>query len=285
MNRTKEDKRQEFAAFLRARRSEISPSQVGLPAQEESRKVRGLRREEVAHLAGISVDYYARLEQGRLPAPSGGVIDAIADALRLNDDQRDYLRQLGDRAPAPRPRAHRQVVPEPVRAVLSDLATTPAVVLGRFMDVLAWNSMAAELLTDFAKIPEGQRNYLRLAFLDPEMRNRVVDWEQTARECVSYLRMDASRHPSDPRMAAMVTELSDEAPEFRRWWSSYKASSSAWGTKHLRHPMVGELRLTWQILTVAQDRDQFLVVLSPADDESRHRLMTLRGAVLHQSDR
>ncbi|WP_433572082.1 helix-turn-helix transcriptional regulator [Streptomyces sp. CA-251247] len=285
MTRTKEDRRQEFAAFLRARRSEISPSQVGLPSHEESRKVRGLRREEVAHLAGISVDYYARLEQGRLPAPSGSVIDALASALLLDDDRRDYLRQLGDRAPARRHRAERQTVPGPVRAVLADLGTTPAVVLGRFMHVLAWNPMAAELLTDFAEIPETQRNYLRLTFLDPHIRNRVVDWEQTARECVSYLRMEASRHPRDSRMDEMVSELSEQVPEFRRWWDSYRASSSASGTKRLRHPVVGELRLDWQILTVAQDRDQFLVVLSPANDETRHRLMTLRSAELQQSDR
>ncbi len=151
MNSATKDARRKLAAFLRARRSEVSPSQVGLPGGV--RKVPGLRREEVAHRAGISVDYYTRLEQGRLPAPSGGVLDSLAHALLLNPDERDYLRKLADLAPARRRQSRSQPVPEAVQALLPGLASMPAFVLGRFMDVLAWNPLACELLIDFAELP------------------------------------------------------------------------------------------------------------------------------------
>ncbi|MFD0402197.1 helix-turn-helix domain-containing protein [Kitasatospora sp. NPDC127121] len=273
---TNNDKRREFATFLRARRAEVSPRQVGLPAYERSRKVAGLRREEVAGRAGISVDYYTRLEQGRLPAPSGSVLDALARALLLDDDQRDYLRQLADLAPARRQRRSRhQVVPAAVLAVLADLRTTPAVVLGRFMDILAWNDLAAELLLDFAAVPEEHRNYLWLTFLDPRTRERLPDWDLSAGECVAYLRMDAGRYPSDPRLAELVAELSAEDSDFQHWWTTYRVSGRSFGSKRILHPVVGEVRLDWQVLTVAQERDQFLAVMPAADEESRQRLTAL----------
>ncbi|MCX4515426.1 helix-turn-helix transcriptional regulator [Streptomyces sp. NBC_01619] len=276
MNSTRKDARQELASFLRARRGEVSPSQVGLLVG--TRKVPGLRREEVAQRAGISVDYYTRLEQGRLPAPSGGVLDSLANALLLDPDQRDYLRRLADRAPARRRQPRRQTVPETVQALLSDLENTPAYVLGRFMDVLAWNDLAVELFTDFAQVPEVQRNFLHLTFLDPEARERLPDWDQSAGECVAYLRMDAGRYPNDPRLAALVAELSERSSEFHHWWTTHRVASGAFGVKHVRHPDVGDIRLSWQLLTIAQDPEQSLVVLIPADQESRRRLAALRGA-------
>ena len=273
---TEDDKRRELAAFLRARRGEVSPRQVGLNAHGRSRRVAGLRREEVAGRAGISVDYYTRLEQGRLPAPSVSVLDALAHALLLDDDQRDYLRQLADVAPALRSRrARRQEVPGPVRAVVADLGITPAVVLGRFMDVLAWNPLAAELLCDFAAIPEKQRNFLWLTFLDPSFRERVPDWHQSAGECVAYLRMDVGRYPSDPRLAELLAELSTPGSEFPHWWATHRVSGRNFGSKRILHPVVGEVRLEWQVLTVAQERDQFLVVLPASDENSRQRLTAL----------
>ncbi|MFJ6662101.1 helix-turn-helix domain-containing protein [Streptomyces sp. NPDC091377] len=274
MQGAEQDRRHEFAAFLRARRAQVSPRQLGL-ASEGARKVAGLRREEVADRAGISVDYYTRLEQGRLPAPSEGVLDALAHALLLDEDQRDYLRQLADLAPARRRRTRPRVVPAPVRKVLADLRTTPAVVLGRFMDVLAWNDLAAELLCDFAAVPEKRRNFLWLTFLDPALRERLPDWDLSAGECVAYLRMDAGRYPSDPRLSELVTELSATESDFRHWWTAHQVSGKSFGSKRILHPVVGEVRLDWQILTVAQERDQFLVVLPAADEESERRLAAL----------
>ncbi|MFD7439272.1 helix-turn-helix transcriptional regulator [Streptomyces sp. NPDC059861] len=275
MKGTEEEKRRELAAFLRARRGRVSPRQVGIPAGGQSRKVAGLRREEVAHRSGISVDYYTRLEQGRLPAPSGSVLDALARALLLDENQHDYLRQLADLAPARRRRTRRQVVPGPVQAVLSDLGTTPALVLGRFMNVLAWNDLVAELLYDFAAVPEARRNLLWLTFTDPSVRERTLDWDQSAGECVAFLRMEAGRYPSDPRLSELVTELSAQESEFQHWWNTYRVSGRNFGSKRILHPVVGEVRLDWQILTVAQERDQFLVVLPPSDEESRQRLTPL----------
>nr|WP_157249046.1 helix-turn-helix transcriptional regulator [Nonomuraea typhae] len=251
----------------------MTPRQVGLPAG--SRKVTGLRREEVAHRAGISVDYYTRLEQGRLPAPSGGVLDALAHALLLNLDQRDYLRSLADRAPARRQRPRQQSVPEPVLEFLNDLTATPAFVLGRFLDVLAWNDLTTELFTDFGALAEPERNYLRMVFLDPLMRERLPDWDSGARQCVSVLRMDAARYPSDPRLAALVAELAVKAPEFHHWWTTHRVAAKTFGVKSVHHPKTGTLHLHWQILTVAQDPDQCLVVLPPADEESRAGLALL----------
>ncbi|MFG3309436.1 helix-turn-helix transcriptional regulator [Streptomyces wuyuanensis] len=273
VNSATKDARQRLAAFLRARRSEVSPSQVGLP--EGARRVPGLRREEVAHRAGISVDYYTRLEQGRLPAPSGGVLDSLAHALLLGPDERDYLRKLADLAPARRRPSRSQPVPEAVQALLPDLGSTPAFVLGRFMNVLAWNPLAAELLIDFAQVAEARRNYLRLIFLDPRVRERLPDWDQAAGECVAYLRMDAARYPNDSRLEALLAELGDGSREFHHWWTTHQVASKAFGIKRVRHPEAGDIRLHWQVLNIAQDPDQCLVVLAPADQESRSRLATL----------
>jgi transcriptional regulator with XRE-family HTH domain len=161
--------RNELGDFLKARRSELSPRQVDLPETGAVRRVPGLRREEVAQLVGISTDYYARLEQGRLSA-SAPVLSALARALQLEDDQHSYLSELaGKDAHRPRRRA-RQTVQPSLRRLLDDLGSTPALVLGRRMDSLAWNSLASALVTDFAQIPQKNRNYIRLVFTDPAMR-------------------------------------------------------------------------------------------------------------------
>ncbi|MFI6909541.1 helix-turn-helix domain-containing protein [Nonomuraea sp. NPDC050394] len=267
--------RREFAAFLRARRAELAPQDVGLHTADHPRRVPGLRREEVAGRAGISSDYYTRLEQGRLPAPSGRVLDALATALLLDADQRDYLRLLAGHAPARRRPHRRQSVPAPVQVLLTSLTAIPALVLGRFMDVLAWNPLAADLLTDFGAVAPARRNYLRLAILDPNMRERLIDWERTVGECIAFLRMDASRYPTDERLATLIDDLSRNEPHFQHWWTTHQVARNAIGRKRLHHPTAGEIHLHWQVLTVMQDPDQYLVVLTPADPSSGTRLATL----------
>ncbi|MET8811648.1 helix-turn-helix transcriptional regulator [Streptomyces sp. NPDC004549] len=251
--------RSELGQFLKARRAELSLTALGLPETETLRRVPGLRREEVAQLASISVQYYTRLEQGRLQA-SAPVLAALAEALRLNDDQRDYLFELAGKENA-RPRSQKgQKIRPPLQILLDTLSDIPALLLGRRMDILAWNPLAAALLTDFSQIPQEQRNYVRLVFTDPTVRSRYADWETIAEDCVAFLRMEAARNPDDPRLTALVGELSVQDAHFRRWWADHQVAHRAFGSKQMYHPMVGELTLDWETLSSAADSDQQLTV-------------------------
>lgn len=249
--------RSEFGAFLKARRGELTPAQAGLP-DTGKRRVPGLRREEVAALAAISSDYYMRLEQGRL-APSAPVLEALARVLQLDDDQRSYLSELaGKDANRPR-RRPRQTVQPSLQRTLNNLQRTPALVLGRRMDILTWNPLAAALVTDFAQIPKNKRNYIRLVFTDPAMRSLYADWDTVAHTCVALLRREAAQYPDDPQLTALVGELSVQDPQFRQWWAAHHVAGQRIGTKTLRHPLVGELTLDWEALSSASDPDQQLV--------------------------
>ncbi|MEV4476241.1 helix-turn-helix domain-containing protein [Nonomuraea sp. NPDC049504] len=258
----------ELGAFLRARRMELSPAEVGLPAGGR-RRVKGLRREEVALLASISTDFYTRIEQGRRQA-SASVLDGIARVLRLSDDERSYLYELsGKEAAAPGRRAAQRVQPQ-LRRLLDDLATTPAVVLGRRTDVLAWNAMAAALFTDFARLPEEKRNFVRLVFLDPTFHRLYPEWEHVARACVAQLRMEAARDPADPRLAALVGELSVRDDDFRRWWGGHHVEVRDVGRKVIDHPIAGRLALDWSALACTTDPDQQLITLTAEPGTPSH---------------
>ncbi|MFD7219811.1 helix-turn-helix domain-containing protein [Streptomyces sp. NPDC059892] len=249
----------ELGEFLRARRAGLSPRTVGLPDSGSPRRVPGLRREEVAQLAAISTDFYTRLEQGRIQA-SAPVLAALARVLHLDDDQRDYLFGLaGKDQKRPRRRALQKVQPQ-LRRLLDDLTATPAIVMGRRMDVLAWNALAAALVTDFGRIPERHRNYVRLVFTDPAMRTLYSDGETVARTCAAQLRMEAAKYPDDPRLAALVGELSVQDPQFRQWWAAHHVATLSVGTKTLQHPVAGDLTLDWDTLTASTDPDQQLVI-------------------------
>ncbi|MEW2318249.1 helix-turn-helix domain-containing protein [Streptomyces bauhiniae] len=251
--------RSELGQFLKARRSELSPSAVGLPETGTLRRVPGLRREEVAQLASISAQYYTRLEQGRLQA-SAPVLTILAGVLRLDDGQRDYLFELaGKENTRPRRQKDQKVRPS-MQRLLESLTDIPAMVLGRRMDILAWNSLASALITDFSRIPQEQRNYVRLIFSDSTVRSRYVDWESMARDCVAFLRMEAARNPDDPRLTALVGELSVKDPHFRQWWAGHHVAHRAFGTKAMRHPVAGDLILDWETLSSAGDPDQQLTV-------------------------
>lgn len=249
----------ELGAFLKARRAELSPRTVGLPDDGGPRRVPGLRREEVAQLAAISTDYYTRLEQGRMP-PSAFVLAAIAPVLRLSDDQRDYLFELAGKERArPRRRAGQKVQPQ-LRRLLDDLPAIPGMVLGRRMDILAWNPLAAALVVDFAAIPEKKRNYVRLLFTEPALRELYPDWESVARHAVAQLRMEAAQYPDDPRLTALVGELSVRDNDFRQWWAGHHVAARTMGTKTLHHPVAGELTLDWGCLACGTNPDQQLVI-------------------------
>ncbi|UUW91423.1 helix-turn-helix domain-containing protein [Pimelobacter simplex] len=255
----------ELGEFLKVRRAQLTPAQVGLPEHGHTRRrVTGLRREEVAQLAAISTDYYLRIEQGRL-APSPPVLAALARELRLDADQTAYaeglVAQAGRRAPvrrrAPRPQVHQHLV-----RLMDQLDGTPAMVFGPRLDILAWNDLAAALLLDFGQVPERERNYIRMVFTDPEMKAVYPDWEDVARTCVEVLRMEAGTHPADPVLTALVGELSIADEHFRRWWAEHRVAHQDFGSKRIAHPVVGELVLDWDTFRYAGAPDQQLVLWS-----------------------
>ncbi|MER6135483.1 helix-turn-helix transcriptional regulator [Streptomyces sp. NPDC001815] len=248
----------ELGSFLKARRAELSPRTVGLP-DTGGRRVPGLRREEVALLVAISTDYYTRLEQGRIQ-PSASVLAALAHVLHLSDHQRDHLFELAGRQRARHRRPAAQTAHPQLRRLLDDLTTSPGMVIGRRMDILAWNALAAALLTDFAKVPEDKRNCARILFTDPSMRALYADWRAVARGCVSHLRMTAARYPDDPRLTSLVGELSMRDSDFGQWWGSRRAPSRGAAMKRFHHPLVGELVLDWDTFTCRSDPEQELVV-------------------------
>jgi transcriptional regulator with XRE-family HTH domain len=254
----------ELGAFLRSRRAMITPKRVGLPTHR-ARRVPGLRREEVARLAGISADYYARLEQERVAAVSETVLAGIAQALRLDQADRAHLFTLARTSPTARALPPQRIRPGLRRVV--DTATVPALVLGRRQDVLAGNALADAVFTDFAALPARRRNLARFVFLDDTARTRYADWPAVAMASVAALRDYARRHPYDPRLVELVGELSLRDNDFRTWWADGDRPCAGVGRVRLRHPVVGELILRHDALTTTDDPDQTLV-LYPAEPGS-----------------
>lgn len=251
----------ELADFLRRARSQVDPSGAGLPPDSRARRVPGLRREEVALLAGVSTDYYTRLEQGRRITPSPSVVEAVGRALGLDDAGRAHLRDLiGTGAPARERSPGVQRVRPGLRRLVDALDGEPALVLGRRTDVLAANAMAAALFTDFERLPARHRNYARWMFLDAGARALFVDWEEQARAAVENLRLDAGRDPSDRHTAALIAELREESHEFDAWWEQHRVHQRTHGSKRLRHPVAGELTVEYETLTPPGDPDTTLYV-------------------------
>jgi transcriptional regulator with XRE-family HTH domain len=270
----------ELAEFLRTCRDRLSPESAGLEAPEGSRRrVNGLRREEIARLAGVSVDYYTRLEQGRSRSASAEVLDALATALQLDDAERAHLLDLVRGRPARRRRRSRRQSVAPATLTLLDTldgACSPAFVLGRRLDVLAHNTLAGRLIADFHSRPSEERNQARFVFLDPHARELYTDWRTVAADTVAMLRLDAGRHPDDPLLEALVGELSIRSEEFRRWWSAHRVHQRTTGTKSYHHPLVGDLTVDYQALTPNDDEDQTVFVYStPAGSASRAALELL----------
>ncbi|ANP55299.1 transcriptional regulator with XRE-family HTH domain [Streptomyces griseochromogenes] len=256
------DRRAELGEFLRSRRARLRPEELGLPDYGGQRRVPGLRREELARLAGVSVDHYVRLEQGRTLHFSEAVLDAVARALRLDAVEREHLYRLArpwsdpDRPEGPPPS---QRVRPGLRRLLDLAADVPAYVVGRNTDILAWNRLAAALITDFGALPPRQRNLARLVFLDEGTRSLYADWRGKASDVAAYLRLDAGRHPDDPRMAALLDELSAASEDFRQVWAEHRLKDKTHGRYLYRHPVVGELDLGFETLRLPDDPDQALV--------------------------
>ncbi|AGZ42906.1 helix-turn-helix transcriptional regulator [Actinoplanes friuliensis] len=236
----------ELGDFLRAKRGQLRPEDVGLEPGGR-RKVAGLRREELALLAGLSTDYYQRMEQGREMRPSEEVLDALATALDLDDEERRHLVTLARAARRPVPARTRRAperVPESTRRMLQIMAT-PALVLGRHLDVLAWNPLAAALLGDPDTVPAGQRNMLIAMFTDPEARERCAGWEDFAVEYIGMMRAAVAADPTHPRATTVIGELSIHSADFREMWARHDVREAVSGRKTFRHPAVGDITLDW----------------------------------------
>ncbi|MEV6210001.1 helix-turn-helix transcriptional regulator [Kitasatospora sp. NPDC051914] len=249
--------------FLRSRRARLRPQDVSLPEYGGARRVAGLRREELAQLAGVSVDYYTRMEQGRVANPSEAVLDSLARALRLTEDETRHLHQLARprrTAGSARPQPPRpQKVRPMLQRLLDELHDVPAFVMGRRMDVLAWNAAACALLGDYSLLDPAERNVARITFLDPAARTLYADWTSCARENVAYLHLQAGQRPDDPLLASLIGELSVKSQDFRRWWAEHPVQDKTSGTKRFHHPLVGDLELAYETLRTADDPDQALI--------------------------
>ena len=235
----------QLGEFLRARRDRLQPRDVGLEPGGR-RKVAGLRREELALLAGLSTDYYQQMEQGREVRPSDDVLDALAGALGLDDEERRHLFALAHATRRPAPEKRRpERVPDSTRRLLRVL-DTPAVVLGRHLDLLAWNRMAEALLGDPEGYPPDRLNMLLLLFDDRlTAAGRCADWESQALDYIGMMRAAVATDPTHPRATAIVGELSIRSAEFRRLWARHDVRESVSGAKTFRVPEVGDIDLDW----------------------------------------
>ncbi|MFD0684962.1 helix-turn-helix transcriptional regulator [Actinomadura fibrosa] len=270
--------RQQTASFLRSRRMRIQPADVGLQAGTR-RRTPGLRREEVARLAGMSVDYYIRLEQGRGPRPSRQILGALARALRLTDDETAHLYNLAGEPPGPPP-GPPQEVPAAVLHLLERLDDTPALVLDAKYDVLAWNDMAAALITDFSAHPPHDRNQLRWLFLGPEEHRVQEDQEHDlfAQQSVADLRAALGRYPRDPGLTSLIAELDAGSPLFRRLWARHQVGTRHAAVKRMHHSLVGEIELHCDVLAVPE-RDQKVVLFTAAPGTAAHEALKLLRVV------
>ncbi|WP_194817077.1 helix-turn-helix transcriptional regulator [Nocardia sp. XZ_19_385] len=253
--------RTELAKFLRAHRAKLHPADVGLP-ETGQRRTPGLRRQEVAQLAGISVDYYIRMEQARGAKPSRQVLAAVGRALLLSTDEREYLFRIAGENP-PAVVGPNRTVAQPVRVLLDNMAV-PAYVVDACYDILAWNRMAVPFIGDLARVPEADRNMVRWMFRLPD---DAEPWSEPAsvnfaRSTVADLRAVYARHPGNPALAALVTELLGTSRRFAQMWADQCVEVRRGHHKRIRHPELGELAFDCQVLTIS-DSDQRMIVYCP----------------------
>ncbi len=275
--RAMQDRNLELADFLRRARTQSDPARAGLPADGRVRRVQGLRREEVAFLAGVSTDYYTRLEQGRRIVPSQSVVDAIGRALGLDGAGRAHLADLiGAAAGTSRPRIRPvQRVRPALYQLLDALEGVPVLVLGRRADVLAQNRMGKALFTDFERFPASERNYARWMLLDPEAQSLFVDWEEQAAAAVQNLRLEAGNDPDDRGTAELIAELRDRSADFGRWWDEHRVHQRTHGSKRLRHPLVGDLTVEFETLVLPGDADTTVFAYSTEVGSPSQRALSM----------
>ncbi len=263
-----------LGAFLRSRRDRLTPAQAGITAFPGPRRVPGLRREELAVLAGVSPDYYSRLEQGRQPAVSDEVLGALARALRLDDVEQAHLRDLA--APTPRRRTggpEAQQRPDPgLLRLMTTLDHVPVLLLGHRGEVLARNALLCAVL---GRRLEPGMSFVRYLFQDPLARERIVNWADFASASVAGMRREAGRRPHDRRLSALIDELRDADPDVARWWDDHAVRDYASVTKRIAHPTAGALSFDIEIVQAPRDPEQALVVYTVQPGSPTARLLPI----------
>ncbi|HEY3603047.1 MAG TPA: helix-turn-helix transcriptional regulator [Sporichthyaceae bacterium] len=272
------DHRNEVREFLSSRRARLTPAQAGLPAYGGNRRVAGLRREEVALLAGVSIDYYVRMERGNLSGASDSVLDAVARALQLNEAEREHLFALA-RAAGQRPRRHRAAattVRPAVQQVLDAISDAPAWVRNGRHDILATNRLGRALYAPVLADPRRPANTTRFVYLDPAAREFFVDWERIANDAAAMLHLEAGRTPHDPELIQLVGELCTQSELFRQRWASHDVQFHRSGHKRLRHPIVGRLDLDFESMELPSEPGLVLnVYTAPAGSPAADALQLL----------
>ncbi|MDW5598313.1 helix-turn-helix transcriptional regulator [Conexibacter stalactiti] len=278
------DPKDDIREFLTSRRARVTPEQVGLPGYGP-RRVPGLRREEVAVLAGVSVPYYTKLERGDLSGVSAGVLEALARALHLDDAERAHLHDLARAVqPAVRPRARRRpakrdVVRPGVQRLLDAITGAAAVVQNGRGDLLAANLLGRALYGPIFDSPEQPPNHARFIFLDPRSHELYPDWwEEAADITVALLRVTAGRNPYDRELSDLIGQLSTRSAEFRVRWASHDVRTHRAGAKRLRHPLVGELDLTFEVLDLTADDDLSVLAYSAEPGSASAAALDLLGS-------
>jgi transcriptional regulator with XRE-family HTH domain len=267
---TSHARRRELAAFLRSRRASLTPKDVGLP-EGFRRRTPGLRREELAMLAGVGTTWYTWLEQGRDVRPSAQVLAALADALRLDDAERQHLFTLNNRqSPQPSSTAP-ECVEEPLKRMLANLTLQPAYVLGRRWDVLAWNRAAEILFGGYQTLDRDERNIMHRLFADAAHRLLLADWEAVARVSLAMFRADSARYAGDPDFERLIALLHAQSSEFRTWWPRHEVISPLSGIKRINHPLKGRMSFEHTGLTLSNQPDMKLIVYTPLDADDTNR--------------
>lgn len=263
-----------LGAFLRSRRDRLTPAQAGIRAFPGARRVPGLRREELAVLAGLSPDYYSRLEQGRQANISDEVLDALARALRLDGVEHAHLRDLA--APTSRRRAATSEAaqrPDPgLLRLIGTLDHVPVLLLGHRGDVLARNALLRAVL---GRPLEPGTSFVRYLFLDPIARDRIINWADFAAASVAAMRREAGRRPLDRRLSALIDELRAADPDVARWWDDHAVRDYASVAKRIRHPTAGTLSFDIEIVSAPHEPDQRLVVYTAEADSPTARILPI----------
>jgi transcriptional regulator with XRE-family HTH domain len=275
------DSGNELGYYLRSRRERVSPHDAGLPSGNSRRRTPGLRREEVATLAGVSIDYYTKLERGRERHPSGAVLDALAAVLRLNGPEREHLAALAAHvagayaggATAPRPAL--PCLRDTARQLLEAVRPGPAIAVSRINDLLAANPAGLALFHGLADWPADRRNLSRYMFLHPAARTLWVDWEDIATGHVAHLHAVAGQHPDAPDITALASELQAASPDFARIWDRYEVKPRTTGDKHYQHPLVGRMRLGYESLPLAGTDGQRVIIYLAEPGTPDHDAMVL----------
>jgi transcriptional regulator with XRE-family HTH domain len=260
------DNRTEIRDFLSSRRAKITPEQAGLPAYGGRRRVPGLRREEVALLAGVSVDYYTRLERGDLKGASDSVLDAVASALRLDEPERAHLNNLAQAANNAQRVRRRRPLQEGLRPtiqrILDAMTGAPAYVRNGRRDILAANRLGYALYSELYLDPARPVNVARFVFLNPRARTLFLDWTSAANDMVAALRAEAGKNPYDRELSVLVGELSTRSEEFATRWAAQNVRFHRSGFKQIRHPIVGDLQLSYEAMDLPADPGLSLIVYS-----------------------